>query len=250
MPRRRPEALLANWRGAGLPFRHRPELLGELRGGRSNRSFLVAADGARWVLRLDAANAAALGVDRAREARILRAAAAAGLAPEVLVADPGRGYLVTRYVDGVQRGPATLDAATRERLLALIARLPALAVEGPVLDYHTHLARYTPDGVLPAALAARIATMEHESPAGLVHHDPTPGNVVFAGDQPLLIDWEYAAGGRVVMDLAVLVCDWGLAPAAVAERGGVAVALLHEACRLYREMCALWAASVAARGTT
>lgn len=237
-----PEQVLAGWEALGLPGARPPRLLGELPGGRTNRNYLLAADDERWVLRLDAPHGRALGIDRARELRILRAASAAGLAPDIIAADNARGFLVTRHLAGQHPQPAALTDGALVAVLTLLARVHALVVADVDIDYRQHLAHYlAPDETFPADTAARLARLETGSPRGLSHHDAVPANIILAGGRVWLIDWEYAAAGWPVLDLATLVVDWGVRAPRIAELSGCEPALLTEACGLYRDLCALWA---------
>ncbi|MGR8921681.1 MAG: choline/ethanolamine kinase family protein, partial [Gammaproteobacteria bacterium] len=235
-----PEALLGDWRAAGLPFRTPPRLIGALAGGISNRSYLIEADERRWVLRLDAPGAAALGVDRAREHAVQRAAAAEGLAPELAAADAAQGFLVSAFVAGRQALPGHASAGQQAAMLALLARVARLEVDVPAIDYGAHIARYAGAAPLPDDLPPRLARLAAAAPSGLCHHDPTPANVVFTATGPVLLDWEYAAPGAPVMDLAVLVCEWRAPPDRIAARAQVEPGLLEDACSIYRTLCALW----------
>lgn len=96
----RPETILANWERLGLPFQTSPRLLRALSAGQTNRSFLIGADGERFVLRLNAPDAATLGINRQDEARLLTAASAAGIAPAVIHCAPEHGLLITEFIDG------------------------------------------------------------------------------------------------------------------------------------------------------
>ena len=72
---------------------------------------------------------------------------------------------------------------------------------------------------LPETMVKRIALVEAECAIGVCHHDATPANIVFSAGGPLLLDWEYAALGRPVLDWATLVADWQLPLELVSERG-------------------------------
>src|SRR5215471_2046997 len=67
-----------------------------LEGGVRKRSYLVSAGDRQWVLRLPAPGADAL-LDLATEADVMRAAATAGLAPDVVAVDVPAGILLTSY---------------------------------------------------------------------------------------------------------------------------------------------------------
>lgn len=235
------ETALADWEALGLPFGAAPRLLGELHGGRTNRNYLIAADGERWVLRLDAPDGPALGIDRAREQRILAAASAAGLAPAVLAANAVRGYMITAYIEGTHVDPAELGEEALAALLDLLARVRNLDVEHVTMNYRQHAANYLrATQPLPDALAGRLAELERSAASGLCHHDPVPANVVFQRRRPWLLDWEYAARGWPVLDLAAVVIEWDQPAARIGELTGTDTALLGVACEFYRDLCGLW----------
>ena len=72
-----------------------------LGGGITNRNFKVTLlDGAEVVLRIGGKDTELLGIDRDNEHAATRAAADAGLAPEVIAFVEPEGYLVTRFVAG------------------------------------------------------------------------------------------------------------------------------------------------------
>jgi len=242
------DALIDAWRILGWPFRARPELIGALPGGRSNHSYLLEADGRRCVLRVGGAEPAAPGIDRTREAEIVAAAAAAGLAPPLLHADLGRDLFLTAVVDGPLLTAADLDRPLRHALLDGLAQVHALPVSAARLDYRAHyraLGRLagalTTD--LPSDLERRLERLEQACDRGLCHHDPGPGNVLVQNGRPIFIDWEYAAPGLPVFDLAVLVCDWQMPLAEVSAHTGVAPELIEDACALYNLLCSWWTCS-------
>ena len=86
-------AALARVLGAELGSR---ATIAPLAGGIKKRSYLVTANDDRWVLRLPVRGADAL-LDLATEAAVMRAAAAAGLAPDVIAVDTEAGILLTDY---------------------------------------------------------------------------------------------------------------------------------------------------------
>ena len=88
-------------------------------GGLSNANYKVAGPGISAVVRLAGAGTEAY-VDRTAEAHNARAAAAAGVAPEVLYSDDRRGLFVTRFVEGAQ--PLDEAGAGSHSRLARIGR--------------------------------------------------------------------------------------------------------------------------------
>src|SRR5687768_10622748 len=71
-----------------------------LEGGLTNRNYLVHADGDAYVARLAGADTELLGIDRDREAACARAAADAGVGPEVVAYLREPTMLVTRFAAG------------------------------------------------------------------------------------------------------------------------------------------------------
>jgi thiamine kinase-like enzyme len=187
-----------------------------LRDGLTNDSWLVRTAHGDVVVRINNPHAQALQIDRRIEAQILTTVGAAGIGPEVLLCDPNRHVLVTRYL-GPACSAADLHAPSRlMRVGALLKRLhsvPASDQFGRVLwqdvigDYTatlTTLNRDTP--LLRDDLSARAhaVAVEIENSAGLVcvcHNDVHYLNIVDNGGLRLL-DWEYAGIGDPYFDLA------------------------------------------------
>ena len=189
------------------------ELIG---GGKVNRSFLVRTRRGRFVLRLNENSAADPGLDRTRELALHTAAANAGIAPQVVYADPGHFCLITDYLDGRLWTPHYF---TRMRdLRSLGQRLRVLQAVAPPsvprFDPLVAARRYAdiiigndPDeaGRIQFLLdngrdALTRAASSQRAPA-IVHCDLHHGNVLTA-DRVYFIDWEYAQVGDPLLDLA------------------------------------------------
>jgi len=220
MRSRPPEELLQRvplWRGAqSLECR-------ALSGGHSNESWLVVADGEAAVLRRDGERVPPPVVDRGRELAVLRSAAAAGLAPEVLFAHPGAGILVTHYLEGDKPGPAQIGKPeVLTEIAALLRRVHALpdpgvtyglaeagevylaAIRNPALRRRgMELAQELAE--LPAAPAAERR---------VCHMDPVAGNLIRTADGLRLLDWEFAVAGDPLFDVAAVIAYHDLGPAA------------------------------------
>jgi len=168
------------------------------------------------VLRRDRPLARGLGLDRAAEWAHLLAAHRAGLAPEPLWCDPPRGLLLTRYLPGADWARPDPDAAACAALGALLRRVHETpAPRGKPFDLPAIAGRYAAaaDTSAARALADEVTTraepLYRDAPWRLCHHDAHFGNVV--GDEaPRLIDWEYAALGQPLFDLAVVAGHHGL----------------------------------------
>ena len=79
------ETAIASWREWRVSLQTRPQVVGELDGGRSNRSYLLDSDGTRMVLRLNNQQQLLPSADHLTEAKIWQAASDKGIAPPLLL---------------------------------------------------------------------------------------------------------------------------------------------------------------------
>lgn len=152
------------------------------------------------------------------ELRAQQLAAGAGIAPAVLAAHPQGHWLLMEYIDApvwsVERLHTDEGAA---RLAGQLARLHGLSVPAgwPPVDpvamaegYLARLATFDPgDATALAPLRDRVAAISASiSECGLRpvpnHGDLSASNLL--GDEPLLVDWEYAQVAEPGWDLACL----------------------------------------------
>lgn len=217
---RPPEGLLQRvplWRGV-RSLECRP-----LAGGHSNESWIVLADGEAAVLRRDLGRVPAPVVHRGRELTVLRAAAAAGLAPEVLYADPQAGILVTRYLDGHALTPAEIGKPdTLSEIAALLRRVHVLPDPGAYYTLAEAGELYLAAVRNPAlrwrgvAMVDELRELPEVPPAQrrLCHMDPVAGNLIRTAEGLRLVDWEFAVAGDPMFDLAAVIAYHDLGPAA------------------------------------
>jgi thiamine kinase-like enzyme len=200
-------------------------VLEEQHGGLSNRAWRLDAAGGPWFVRLGAADAAGLGVDRASECALLAAVSAAGLAPEVLACEPDAGLLVTRWVaGGPWRAGDPLEGDNLARIAALLRRLHDQPVPDGVAFVSwsrqaRRLAAELPmrsgEALLHARAAQAFERLDRRSVAPvLCHHDLHHLNILDDGARLWLVDWEYGGGGDPLFDLAGFLAMHGLGPAA------------------------------------
>jgi thiamine kinase-like enzyme len=200
-----------------------------IEGGLSNRAWRLDARGQSYFVRIGHPGAARLGVDRVSECRVLRAAAVAGLAPEVFACEPALDLLVTRYVDAATwQAPGVAHPVNLRRVADCLRRLH----DTP-----------PPDGVLTVDYARQARNLESELPAGdaiaqelharavqafrrlqdrpvawaLCHHDLHHLNLLDDGARLWLVDWEYGGRGDPLMDVAGFLAMHELGPAATSE---------------------------------
>ena len=216
-------ARLTCWKG---PVEPRP-----LTGGITNQNFVVEDAGQRYFVRIGD-DIPIHGVMRFSELAASRAAAAAGVSPEVVHHEPGA--LVMEFVDG-----ETLDEA-RVREPAMLARIVPLIkrchnqipihLRGPTLMFWVfHVVRdYAGTlrdvdsrvlGTLPRLLEIS-STLEREvGPIQLVfgHNDLLAANFIDDGRRLWLIDWDYAGFNSPLFDLGGLASNNRLDPVQEAE---------------------------------
>jgi thiamine kinase-like enzyme len=196
--------------------------------GITNRNFRVDVGGESFVLRLAGRDTGLLGIDREAENEAGRAAAAAGVGPEVYAWLPDHACLITRFVAGTYIPEEDLQ---REDVLAsVIAAVrgihgcPPIRSRFPVFriveEYRT-LAADRGVAIPPAfddahTLADRIeaAFGAAPMPETTCHNDLLNANFLLDGDHTWIVDYEYAGVGDLFFDLGNLSINNGLGPGA------------------------------------
>ena len=234
-----------------------------LSGGALNRALRVRDAGHDLVIRLPHAGAVQLGVDHRAESSIQRVAAAAGLAPELVLAQPETGLLVTRFVSGRALTREDLhDPALLRRLGGWFARLHALPLPAGLaaVDIGSRAAGFLSGlrvgGDADGQLAERVAVLRAglRPPVRLVpcHHDLHHRNLIDAGGELVAVDWEYSGPGDAAADVAACVgyhdldAEHVMALLAGYGEGATAIAARLPALRqIFDCLCQGWAAQVA-----
>jgi aminoglycoside phosphotransferase (APT) family kinase protein len=195
-----------------------------LPGGLANLTLRLREGSYDYVLRLAGDAGTTLGASQGNEFAMLRLAAAAGLAPGIVLSRPADGILLTTHVAGRMPGREELhDPAFLRRVGAWIARLHALPSPPlPAIDFPVRAAAYleTMQARRASAEVAEIARRLAERRAGLTpparlaacHHDLHHRNIIDIGASLLVIDWEYAGPGDPAADLAACIGYHGLGP--------------------------------------
>ncbi len=189
-----------------------------LAGGITNRNFVVADRGERFVVRV-ADDIPIHGIMRFNELAASRAAHAAGISPEIVHAEPGA--LVMRFIDGATFTEADVRAAHAAGRIVPIMRCVHDAVpehfRGPALVFWVFqvmrgYANALRDGEsrmvgeLPRFLAANavLEAAVGEVRVTFCHNDLLCGNFIDDGERLWLIDWDYAGFNSPLFDLANL----------------------------------------------
>jgi thiamine kinase-like enzyme len=193
-----------------------------LHGGITNKNYLVADRARRAVVRFGG-DIPVHGVMRFNELAATRAAAAAGISPEVLYAAPS--VLALDFIEG--RTYTAEDVRDdRDRCVALVKRLhhdiPGY-LRGPTLSFNVfHIIRnyahtlvedrnrMTPD--LPRLVQIAQALEAAVGPIDLVfgHNDLLAANFINDGARLWLVDWDYAGWNTPLFDLGGLSSNNGL----------------------------------------
>jgi thiamine kinase-like enzyme len=209
---------LSCWRG-----RVDPEPVG---GGITNQNFVVEDAGRRYFVRIGD-DIPEHGIMRFNEAAASRAAAAAGVSPEVVHQQDGA--LVLRFIDGrTFTEDDVRKQANLERIVPLVRRaheqIPrhfrgaALVfwVFQVLRDYANTLgegkSRMLPELPRLLDIADRLETAV--GPVNLVfgHNDLLAANILDDGERLWLVDWDYAGFNSPLFDLGGLASNNQLAP--------------------------------------
>ena len=189
-------------------------------GGRTNKTFLVAAGNFQAVVRINSPVSSKLGIDRQREAEILGLLQSTGLVPRVYFINDE--VLVSEFIEGECLNNKSLrNTHIMESLSAALRLVQSVKMpdERPrnYLEYcQNYLARLNSD-VVSASVKEQIETAALEVDTEdwepvICHHDMVPENIIVNGRGLFIIDWEYAALGHPRLDFIRLYDgDYGLA---------------------------------------
>jgi len=200
---------------AALPIWSGPVTLAPLSGGISNLSFTATDTSGKYVVRVTR-DFPFHHVFRDREVMAARAAHAAGLAPEVVHAEPG--LMVSRFIEGRVLTVADVQASI-PRIARFVGRvhrelLPRLSGT-PFMFWVFHVnrdyVRQLREAGHPEAPLATWTEVNGELEAAQMplpivagHHDLLAANLIDDGTRLWLIDYEYAGFSTAMFDLANL----------------------------------------------
>lgn len=207
----------AESRAAGLAFWSGPVDLEPVAGGFTNTNFLVRDTGERFFVRVGE-DRPEHGIVRSNETAVARAAAAAGVSPEVVHSEPG--VIVIRFIDGHTLTPDDVRSpGVIERIVPLVRtthtdiprllRQPALtfSVFDVIAGYSHGLREDGRGSTALDELTSRAATLEGS--VGMLdrvlgHNDLLAANFIDDGERLWLIDWDYAGFSSSLFDLGGL----------------------------------------------
>ena len=189
-----------------------------LKKGMTNRSFVFAYRGKRYIMRIPGDGTDML-VDRYAEEKTYRTISGYGFCDDPLYMDPDTGYKLSLYLEGVR----TCDpdsTADLEKCMAMLRRLHELKLRteytfdlfGMISFYESLWGDYVsvhPDyaRVKEEVFSLRPFIESHAGPYCLTHIDANADNFLFhpteEGERLQLTDWEYAAMQDPHVDIAM-----------------------------------------------
>jgi thiamine kinase-like enzyme len=196
------------WQLDGATISSQPQVVRELLGGKTNRSFLVASDTFQAVVRVNASNSLSLGIDRDRERKILQLLQSTGCVPKLLFSSDQ--VLVTGFCEGRHWTEDDLSAVSNRRAVdAMLEQIQSIAVADlpprNYVDYCTAYIKQLNQSLIEPALIEKIlsaaAAIDNSvRPAVICHHDLVPENIIVTANGLVFLDWEYAAMGHPALD--------------------------------------------------
>ncbi len=225
--------------------------------GPTNETWLVTHDNKRYVLRLVKLVAATLGLSLTEEMIVVTEAAKGKLAPPIIASCVHHGIVLSEYLDGRTWTVQDLhDRAQLDRLASALRRIHKLECKAPPLDIRCSLQRYaqrSTDASADMWLKNALAQLDLITPRPLAvcHNDLTVANLIDDG-QLYMIDWEFAALGDPLFDLAVVIAHHELDAATgeyflstyLGRSDASAHANLVRWCGVYQNLLALWRSSL------
>ncbi len=190
-----------------------PATVEPLPGGITNANYKVDLGDEQVVVRVPGRDTHALGIDRVSEVAANRAAAAVGVAPEVVGVDEETGCIVTRFLEG--RPIPMAELATEPTLGEVIATLQRVHGAGVVEAEFNHFAvirsyhaeaqrRSVTEPFDYARVSALLDLIEKARPfraSVLGHNDLLNANMLHDG-RVRILDWEYSGMADPYFDLA------------------------------------------------
>lgn len=180
-----------------------------LPGGYNHHVQLIEGPAQRWLMRIDKRTRDVR--QRELEASIQHSAAAHNIAPAMAFCDPTRGISIMEWIEGSQD---TLNNTSE--IARLLRRVHALPLQGETLKstevLRRHRASLAADCALQSLLCTEnpqltkaISIIEGQSniPQLLCHNDLLRANRLRSKQGLYALDWEYAAPGDPLFDLAV-----------------------------------------------
>lgn len=176
-------------------------VLERLTGGLTNDTFVAEISSRKVVIRV-----AAFGPDRESERRFHNHAFRLGIAPEILLADTTTGDHVVAYIQEQPTSRISQIEAVSATLRTLHTNEPSPRLSrtlDPLADVREWRQQISMEQAAPTfdAIEELIGPADPETHV-VCHNDLAPANIIFREGRAFLIDWEYAAMGDPMFDIA------------------------------------------------
>lgn len=194
-----------------------PHQVNELIGGLTNSCYQLSLDSGEYIIRINAANTHALGIDRQVEKTIHQWVSRLNFTSAIRYCDDEDRYWIRDYIEGEVLSD-NVAAMSQNTLVYLVEQLKALhqipvEIDLPVVNisekaeaYWKMLEQRDPENDIIKMKPLMQVAMS-EPPAGkfcLCHLDPVLANWLYTQDGLQLLDWEYAGFAHPLWDLAAL----------------------------------------------
>ncbi len=202
-------------------------------GGLTNLVYRVEIGPEKCIVRIPGAGTEAY-IDRAVELVNARAAARAGVSPEVLWGDPKTGVMISDCIDPARTMTPALFAQTSGAAGRAGAALAQLHRSGEHFDFRFELFAMIDEylallaeknatlpesypEIVAAAEPVRAALAANPIPLAPCHNDPLCENFLDDGAKIWIVDWEYSGMNDPLWDLADLSVEGAFNPGMEAE---------------------------------
>lgn len=184
--------------------------------GLSNQNYQITIDHNRYFVRCAPAQNALLGTGIEKEWRVASLAAIANLAPKVFFYDPDERIMISEWIDVQNRKVDLRDEDAMKKMCHLLRKLHAMKAPFPnVFSPYDCIRQYAQNAmnagvILPSVFEDVIFPRVEEIEAAFhgrtklvpCHLDLYSLNLLDNGERYYLTDWEYAAMGDPLFDLA------------------------------------------------
>ena len=208
-----------------------PRAVTPISGGITNRNFRVDIGDGSFVIRLVGKDTDLLGIDRGAENAAATAAAAAGVAPEVVAFLPDHGALITRFVEGapiatedLQRGDVLEGVVASIRAIHSMLPIPSTFDAFRVVEEYREVAAAHGVRIPPAfdRVHERAGDIEEVFSRAAIsprpcHNDLLNANFLMTSERVVIVDYEYAGMGNLFFDLGNFSINNGLSEEAQGE---------------------------------
>ena len=202
-------------------------------GGLTNLVYRVEVQGRKLIVRIPGAGTEDY-IDRGVELTNARAAARAGVSPEVLWADAATGVMISDCLDPITTMTPDLFRTRPGSPARAGKALAKLHNSGEVFEFRFELFAMIddylkvlsgkqcdlPDGyhaIVEAAEPVKRALAANPAPLAPCHNDPLCENFLDDGDRMWIVDWEYSGMNDPLWDLGDLSVEGGFDAAQDAE---------------------------------